>query len=432
MATKRNHTLLLALALTIATRVAYATFSPFAPDFPSWVSLGIEMFSGNRYFGVYTGPAFFYALAFGLWTFIGGDPTVATRLSNLYQSGPMIPGPYITPDMWAFTLVMKIPFLVFDLAIAFLIIRMVSRITDSPQTGLTAGILWEASPLVSLSGMFSTGDIYPALLILLGSYMIYQSRIKLGSLCFGLGTILRLSPLLISWIYVAAFLRLRKWRDLASFVLVQLAVLCTALAYVIALKGPDTLFALLSPVRPGLLVVETLQAMGPYFGSGISLNPYQLGISSVLYLVVAYFFTKKRVWSARPIGSEALAIFCVYFAFAPFFPIFVIWMLPLLTAYSCSTNFGKSKFLIVTLSGLATILASSSIGYMGSGRALFLVPNLNAQMAYASSLLSQFDQYPVLTGLVRSIFSGMLLFLLFWITSHSLHDSARELVKPSG
>jgi hypothetical protein len=406
-----------AIVLLILLKVVLAALTLLAKDVVNWVFAGMTVLSGQVFQGVYTGPAYIYALAYLLWRALGGSPTIAQRLLIVnYGTKPGVLGPSITQDMFAFMLVMKIPLLIADMVTMFLIMRIVKKTTGSKSNGMTAGLLWAGSPLVFLSEMFNATDIFAGLLIILGVYVLYRSRIKVGSVCFALGTALRFSPLLFAWVYPVAFVRLRNWKYLRDFFVVQVSLLVVGATYVIMSSGALALGDIFtSSYTAGILVPEAIVAIGPSIAPQLPYNPFSLGLSATVYVALAYFITKPKLWHSRMVGAEAIALLATFFAFAEFFPQFLMWALPLLVVYATTTKFGSLRFICLTALGALTVVFGNSRYLSADGKAVFFIPNLNASMVMASSMLNGLDSLTSAISFFHSAFSAMLVLVIFWI-----------------
>ena len=407
------------LIVAVLVKIILAAVTPLAGDFLGWVSLGAEVLSGRQYLGIYTGPAYIYAGGLALWRLLAGNIGALDRLYYAYYYGPIIAGPQIWPEVYLFTLTMKIPLLVTDVATMFLIMHIVMRCTGSESKSLIAGFLWAASPLVFMSEMFSTADIYSGSLILLGAYLIYQSKPKFGSLCLAVGSILRFSPLLVTWIYPLAFARAKKGKWLFSFLAMQLALFGSLTVAITTFFGSTTLLDLLSSSRPGILVPEALIAMGPFFLPTIPHNPYGLGLSLVGYFVIGYLITAPSSWNARSIASEAVAVLAVYYAFTNFFPQFLMWFLPVLVTNAALSRSGTYRYLLMTGVGALAILFRSSDYFAAYGKGVIFVPNWNSTMASVSATMYGLNTLIVVRSALDSVFTALMLVLIFWILIES-------------
>lgn len=384
-------------------------------DFGAWVDSGRAILSGQMYLGVYTGPAYIEAAAYSLWLLATNDRTVPDRISLLFSSGEKVVGPLFSPEMFAFTLTMRLPVLIADLGILLLIMHIVRVSTTSRPRALSAGLLWASSPLVFLFEGAHLAEALPALMILLGVYTIYKSRIKVGSAFLTVGSILRLAPLFFAWVYMLAFFRARQFRNMFTFLAVQLLF-----AFPVVYFFRSGLFQLLGE-RPGILIPEVLGAIEPSIMSNLHFYSYGIPLTGVVYVVLAYYLTKPSTWKARAFGAEALVIFCAYAALSNFYIAFLLWMIPTFLVFAVTTRFGSRKFIVWSMLGLLFYIFNESKSLSQSGYTVFLVPNMNAAMASVSADLSLLQNLPLLPIVFRSLFSASLLLAIFWIMRETLH-----------
>jgi len=402
-----------------AAKVCYAALTPFSLDFLGWAGMGLSVLSGT-FLGIYTGPSLFFALTFGVWNTITHDPAVmgpsfpgGGELLSAYYGVPGVPVT-VRPEFFLFSLVMKAPAMVVDAVITLLIVKTTRALTNSKLKALTAAALWSTSPLVFLLENWSVVDTYLALLILAGSYALHRSKTSLSGLLFGIGTTLRLGPLFILPVQAWALVRNRRFKALTRFAAAQIAVLSLGAGLMVTIQGPSVIAKFLGE-RPGILIAEILEPIGPYLSPNISYNPYPLGLGTIAYCLTAIYLTRPSVWQNRNFGEEALAMFSAYFALAGFHPSFLLWILPLLAVFTVARGFGSRRFLLVTLSALFFFLVQHSRGIFAFGRGVLFIPSLNETMASVSGQLYKMEFMPIVPWILRSIFSATLLVALFWL-----------------
>lgn len=397
----KERKLLFSILVIAVVRLTLFAFANSSIDYVRWVTMGQRLFYGQHaFYGVYQGPVYIFSAAYALWVALTHSPT--------------LPLWTLDPQNLAFTLFMKIPFIILDFATVLLIIHMVRKNTNSHKRALWAGILWLTSPLIFLCENHSPAEIVPALLILLGAYAIYRSRAMEGSLSLAVGSAVRLAPLLITWIYVAAFARLRQFKNLIGFLGVQLALFVFGILYIRLRFGAPALQDLLGSY-PGVFIPEVLRSYSAIAEPRAGYNPVQLSLGVVIFLLIGYFVTRANVWNRRVPGAEALAVLAAYFALV-FQDAFILWMVPLLFVYAFTTKYGPVRLLLITILGFLYIAISDTILYTANGAAVLLIPNMNPAMsALSSTLLLIGGSTSPLTWFFRSLFSASLVPIIFWI-----------------
>lgn len=420
---RKTLALLVGLVAAITIRIFLATMASFSSDFFNWAGLGQTVLWGApaSFFGVYAGPAYISSAALSTWISLTHDPNVRLVLEALYMSDIPQAGSRITPEMYWFTFVMKLPMLITDLITILSVVLIVRTVTRSTSRGLLAGLLWASSPLVFVLEGTSLLEIYPALLILLAAYTIRRASpivgSMIGSAILMVGALLRFAPLLLIWIYVIAFIRLRQIKTLAWFLAVQTGTALLVLSYFIPASGWGGISSTLSSRWPGVIIPEVLSTAGPFITARGGYNSYDIGLSFAAYLLLAYFVTKPGTWQSRPIGSEVLAFFAPYFALTSFQAPFLLWVIPTLLVYAMTTGFGARRFLLSTSLGFLYYLFEASKHLMGAYKpsAVFYIPNMNSTMVSLSATLYQLYLTQPLPQVFRSLFSASLILVIFWL-----------------
>jgi hypothetical protein len=398
----RERKLLVALLVIEVVRVLLFAMTNYNLEFFNWLKMGQGIiYRPGAFFGVYQAPAYIFAAEYVMWLVLTHNlnpPLGTLALENL-----------------AFTLFMKMTFLISEVATILLIIHIVRKSTNSPRRALGAAMLWITSPLVFLCETHSPVDILPALLILLGVYAIHRSRVKFGSVSFAIGSVLRLAPLLVTWIYVVAFARLRQFKNLIGFLGIQLTLFACGILYIQYVFGHSAFQVLEGSGYPGVFIPEIVSGLSAAVNPGIAYNPVQLNLGVIVFILVGYIVTRPSMWNRRVSGVEALAFFAAYFALV-FQDSFILWMLPLLFVYASITKYGPIRLLLTTILGFLYVLVSDSNYYTSEGAAVLLVPNLNQMMSTLSSALRLLGgSASPLTPFFRSLFSASLVLIIFWI-----------------
>jgi hypothetical protein len=260
---------------------------------------------------------------------------------------------------------------------------------------------------------YTTVEIYPALLILIGTFAIYHMRTEIGSAFMGLGTLTRFVPLLFIWIYLVAFARSRRFRMLIGFVIVQLGFLLLGVLALTYLWGPDAVIRMLSE-RPGVVAPEIVTSFGPFVSGVYPYNP-DIGVGFVCYGVLAYFLTKPSLWKSRPFGAETVSFFALYFALTSFSIPFMLWLFPTLVVFAMVTGFGARRYLLTTALGFLFYLFEAPAHLSQEGRAVFFIPNLNQAFATTSATMNGLASVPLLPEISRARFSASLILVVFWV-----------------
>jgi len=409
-----GRSLKLSIGFLIVFKFIYAALTPFNGDFLNWIGFGVSQLGGSRFQGFYTGTAYVFAFMYYAWILLTGNTSVFRTLRSLFFRGPTIPLPLMTADQFLFAFWMKIPMLLADLATLFLIMHIVKRQTSS-RKALFAGVLWAASPLVLLLEAVNTVEIYPALLILLGAYLFFETRTLRSSAALGIGTVLRLSPMLASWIYLLSDFRKGQPRKAIQFVGIQTIFLLGAVSYILLVFGEIPIALIEEHAPTGLLYNEVLSTLGPFLNAPAMEFSAGLGITIPLCVLASWYFTKPTVWSARIVAAEIVLFFSMFFAVSDVFSHFVMWMIPALVVFCVMTRNGTKVYVTFTLAALFQTMLTISLHSTSEGRAFLYIPNANENMAFLSSILMLYPTIPFLPVVSRSLLSAVLLFVVFYI-----------------
>lgn len=111
---------------------------------------------------------------------------------NLYPDSNVL---YV-PGM-LFNSIVKIPFLISDIAIAFLLYKIVEELTNNKGLAEKAALIWFLNPFVIwISAVWGMWDTLPALFSLAAFYFLLKRRISFSAVCLSFGVALKLYPVL--------------------------------------------------------------------------------------------------------------------------------------------------------------------------------------------------------------------------------------------
>ena len=273
--------MIVGILIAVVLKIAYAALTPFSIDFVLYILTGNLIFTGQRFLGVYTGPAYVFAATYYLWLHLTGDSGVLYSLyGGLFRGQPDFSQ---LPRIFTFSLFMKMPVIAADIATLLVVVFTVRSLTTSTIKGLSAGLLWATCPLVFLLEMGTTVEIYPAVLILLGAIAIRHTRVKTGAAIYSIAILFRLAPLIFIWIYGLAYGRLHKLKNMLSFFGVLSGFVAIGLVFIVLATGMPGLISFFrgQPAYSTILTPEILDSIGPFISQIVPYNP-QIG----LYLFV--------------------------------------------------------------------------------------------------------------------------------------------------
>lgn len=409
--------MVMAIVITTVAKIIYATLTPWSHDFINYTTLGAQAIQGSiSSFGIYTGSALLFALSYLLWVAVTHNPQLVFDIYHHFMTG-FWGGPpgsivHVDANVFLFSFILKVPFILADIIITVLIVMLTRRLTGSPSSGLRAGVFWAISPLCFLLENWGPVDVMAALFILAGTYAFYKRRSISAGVLLAIGALMRLAPLFLLPLLIVAMLRNRRFLEMARFLCSFCLVLSLGPVYLVASYGAGAFMALLYQ-RPGILVDEVLVLIGPYISPIVTYNPYPLGLGLISYALVTAYITHPRRWGNRNFGEEALLAFAASFALTGIVGAFVLWVLPLLAIFAVTRNFGLSRYLLLNLSGFAFLVITQSQGAFASGQAVLFIPSINSTLAAVSlamyGLGRGLAQQVILSPILRSIFGAAFL-----------------------
>ena len=214
-------------------------------------------------------------------------------------------------------LFLKLPYLVFDLLIGFILLKLF----DSPKKSLTAFSLWMFNP-VNLYATYMMGqfDIMPTFFILLSIILIVKNKLNLAALALGVGIALKLFPIFL----IIPFLILGKnyWEKAKLGVLSLVPYLVSIVPY---LSSHGFRSAALFANQNS----KSLYANIPVSGEeAIILFPVAL-IFFYIFIwqdkhIFSYIHKTKNIWKLY------LVPLLLFFIFTHFHPQWLLWVTPLL------------------------------------------------------------------------------------------------------
>jgi len=304
--------------------------------------------------------------------------------------------PYVYSNLRIFIvlLIFKIPYLIFDLGVAFL---LASFFKEKRKRNL-AFFLWLLNPL-SFYTSFMVGqfDIIPVFFTLLALRLFLLKKKNLSAICLGLGGGLKMFPL-----FFLPFLA-----SLGKNFYEKLKIMIIGLGVYLIIIFP---FLFSSAFRNVCLFSSQSQKM-LFMGLPVS------GAETIYIFVFLYIFLFWKSWfneiDPGLLWEFWLVVLLLFFSATHFHPQWFLWITPFLIWELVENNF-RHGLLVFTLFScwlFITLMFEASLSY-----GLF-VP-LKPSLIRAQSLLvfvSRFTSVYQFKSLLRSIFAGTALFYSFTI-----------------
>ncbi|MDO8638551.1 MAG: hypothetical protein Q7R43_03170 [Candidatus Daviesbacteria bacterium] len=297
------------------------------------------------------------------------------------------------PSLWLYLVYVKLPFIIFDLLIAFLLFKIVN--SEDRKKVL---ILWIFNP-VSLWTVAAIGqaDVYATFFIVLSLLFIKKSKLELGALSLGLGGAIKSAPIiLLPYLLGMA----TSWNQRLKLIgLTMIPYLITVIPYLGSRQF--RLNALLAPQLD-----KVLYANLPLSGSeSILIVP---AVVLTLYLI---FFFKKRGYN--DFLNFSLITLLLVLTFTHFHIQWFLWITPLLILWFLE---GQDKNKLLPILGLSFSLLVMLFCFDSSLQLkLFapLWPNFDQMKGLTENLST--ERLESIRNLAATIFAGST-FYLSWRT----------------
>lgn len=236
-----------------------------------------------------------------------GRILVDTKIEDLFLNSQGVL--FGSPALWLYLLYVKLPFIIFDLLIALLLLQLVNLLERKKVL-----MLWIFNPVSLWTVAVGQADVYVTFFIILSLFLIKKSRLDLAALSLGLGGAIKAAPILLLPYLLGLATSWRERFKLAA--LTTLPYLMTVIPY---LGSPE--FRTQALFAPQL--DKSLYANLPLSGSeSILIVPT---IVLVLYLI---FFFKKRGYG--DFLNFSLMTLLLVLAFTHFHIQWFLWVSPLL------------------------------------------------------------------------------------------------------
>ncbi len=224
------------------------------------------------------------------------------------------PEQILNPHLFRYLFILKLPYLVLDLATAFLLTSFFK--TEAQKKKVF--VLWLFNPVVwyALYGL-SHFDILPAFLVLWSMAWLNQNKVWHSGLFLGLAAAFKTYPLLL-----LPFLAILASRRLKKIIFVFLAGMGLYLATLLPFFNSGEF-------RQSVLFSGLSQRL---FQAGINLG---FGENLIIFvvLVTGLFFFIQKTWPGRREKTIPvfLAVLLLIFSLSHFHPQWIVWLLPFLT-----------------------------------------------------------------------------------------------------
>lgn len=209
-----HHPLTLIIALAIAVRLILAPFLTYDYDIYHWGVIIENFQSGN---GLYNLDGYYYTPTWGY--ILGSISLFQDAFLNIGMFGDRIVELLGVEDLVfrfhtattttiAFNLSMKVPLIICDAIVAWLLYRLILDRTGNEKKALAGAALWLFCPTVLyMSGIQAQFDTISVLMMLITVILVYKDRCFLAGLVFGAAVLLKFFPAFTVFVLAAYILR---------------------------------------------------------------------------------------------------------------------------------------------------------------------------------------------------------------------------------
>jgi hypothetical protein len=342
----------------------------------------------------------YYFVAAWLWLIRPLVPSLDAVMS-VQPSSVLVPmTPYFLsqliadPFLFRTLFLVKVPYLFFDLATGFLLLKTVHY-----RSNLIFKF-WMVNPIVIfVSYVFGGYDIFPAFFALLAVYLAQENKCTSSYLTLGIAGALKLYAFLLLPVFLLAF-------PTPTLARIRLA-LVSVLPYLISIL-PDVMSS-----GPTLLPFKTFSS---YQSEYIFNWQVKLGSLDTLYVFVLLFsflLLFQCYGKINVLGNLwrfTFAVLMLYYATSEFHPQYFLWVLPFLAVGICyDTRYLRPHILQI----LCYVVYTFYWGKYLAGMMLFPLSSFFIGLTSPIDLISTYFSAPLLIGAVRSVFSAICLWMIY-------------------
>ena len=401
------------LLIGLLIRLAFMPFTVYFPDL-----LGVYWRSSfTAYQGIFSGGLqifIHYFHAFFLWIF---KPLMPYFDSILYEprmrpepSWEML-GTFVShPNVFRTLFLFKVPYLLFDLACAFLLLR----IFKDDKKGLAAFIFWMVNPVIIFATYIAARhEVIAIFFILLSLYYARNNLSARSLLSLGVSIIIRFYPLILLPFFIVILGR-RFWErvKLAFWGILPLGLLMI----LTRLFHETTKVEKLARTPQG----QYLLSMAFYLGYLSD----RVFIFVAIYAVLLLYTIFRTDHSFASLWRMLLILLLGIFATSFFHVHYFMWIVPFLTLQMVEDRRFIGLFGILVLGWIVY-----SFQWKGVFAGLLFTPiNVRYFMSLPSpfEIINEYYSAANFIGIWRSIFSGVCLWMMYLVLRESLAEKEKR------
>lgn len=297
------------------------------------------------------------------------------------------------PEIFRHLFLLKLPYLFFDLGIAFLLLKFFGQAKQKK----TALLLWLFNPLaLYTSFMVGQFDIIPVFFVILGLYMASLSKKHWAVVFLGVGGSLKLFPLLFLPLFVL-ILGKNGWEKLKLGFLGLLPYFLTIVPFI---PSPAFRQVVLFSNQSQKMLFMSLPVSG---AEGI----YVFVVSLVLF----WFWTGYTKPVLEHLWKYILITLLLFFSVTHYHPQWFLWITPFVI-FELIKHGWQNKWLHLVLFSSWFLLLLFFEGSLSYGLFTPIWPQLERAWGL-SELFAKYTDVFQLKSLIRSVFAAASIFLIF-------------------
>ena len=335
------------LVVGLAIRFFFLPLTDHPFDVYQWYLAGQRIYSGQ---GLYSpiGPGFDYPPIWGgfigvtdglynlLSPLVGANPMPESQAQALLGTGNDLGAPVVLS--WLFVTLVKIPIILFDTLLTFLIYRVsTQRLGFSPNQGRFAAGAFFLNPVVILtSSVWGQFDAIATYFLLLGILLFFDHHPVYSGLLFGLAAATKYFPVVVLLVIVIALYSAHRRTDILRTVAVFVTtVLVISLPFLVA-SGASFVGGILTPSVPRVQTEDSGWGVASYFLK-VALPPWMSAATLVgaFALLILLGLAFRAVWRGQPsrdgwIDLAILSILAFYAVYETLNDQYFVWVMPFL------------------------------------------------------------------------------------------------------
>ena len=295
-------------------------------------------------------------------------------------------------------LLLKLPYLLFDLAIVFVLLRLF----ENRKNGKLATILWLFNP-INLYATYMMGqfDVIPTFFTVISIYFVSKNKLNLAALFLGGGIAFKLYPIFL--LIPLIVLGKNSWERIKLIILTIVPYILTILPY---LPSHDFRSTALFASQSSKSLYAAIPVSG---GESILLFPVFL----IFFYLLIFINKNITIW------KNYLISLLLFFIFTHYHPQWLIWLTPFLIMDLVLNNF---KHIVAV--GIIFTSFIGSLFFFDSSLTVNMfapiAPNLY-KLADIWTLMHVNMDYNLTRSILQTIFISSALFLMYEYTKKTDH-----------